>query len=544
MPNAEKTKEQLAAELEEARSLFASCESSSQQMRYLASIVESSEDAIIGKADDGIIISWNKGAERIYQYTEEEVLGKHVSLLVPDDRKEELPMILGRVRSGERVNNFETVRKAKDGRLIDVSLAVSPVLNQEGNIVGSSTIARDITERKRAEEALRLAKEEAEAANQAKSEFLANMSHELRTPMNGIIGMVDLALMTSTDPKVIAYLQIAKQSGKALLDIINDILDLSKIESGKVGLVKKPFPLRAGLESMFGAFAVSAHGKGLNFFQAIDLAVPDNLMGDLGRLRQVLTNLIGNAIKFSDNGTVRVSVEVDRKTAPAPGPGAVRLLFKVKDDGIGIAKERLAEVFEAFNQGDLSSHAQYGGTGLGLSISKNLVAMMHGEIWADSAPSKGSSFYFTALFGLAKGRNRPNARDWPRAVPVRELRILLAEDDRINRLLGVELLTRRGHRVEVAGNGREVLEKLKAGKFDLVLMDVNMPGITGTEAVRAIRTGEAGQGQDKAGIPVVALTAHALTGDRERFLAAGMDGYLAKPINLEELDRMLEEIGR
>ena len=392
-------------------------------------------------------------------------------------------------------------------------------------------------ERLLAEENLKQAKTQAEIASRTKSAFLANMSHEIRTPMNGVLGMTDLALMEDIPASAREYLQIVKQSGKALLDIINDILDLSKIESGKVVLANKPFLLRDGLESMLTLLSASAQKKGLALHHSFDAGVPEHLVGDLGRLRQVLTNLIGNAIKFAKKGVVRLNVDISTLSAP---PGAVHLVFKVKDDGIGIPQERLEEIFEAFSQAGLSSHATYGGTGLGLSISRSLVDMMGGRIWVNSAVGKGSTFYFTATFALAEGRSQPASQALPAVWPPSSiLRILLAEDDMVNRIFAAKLLEQLGHLVEVAQTGRQVIEKLKDGHFDLVLMDVGMPGMDGQEALQAIRRGEAGGNQT--GIHVVALTAYALQGDRERFLKNGMDDYLAKPIEMEELERVLEQ---
>ena len=540
---------------EELRQAQAALKSSMEESEKRAAVLDSTLNSIAGGlivfGPDREIRRMNETANRTFGYTPE------VASLPAKERLARLCVTTedGAVKDWEALPGFraltgETVagevlcfKHADDGPPIWVSMNATPIRGETGAVIGSTMTFQDITARKRMEEELRQAKTEAEIASRAKSEFLANMSHEIRTPMNGVLGMTELALTEEIPGRAREYLQIVRQSGKALLDIINDILDLSKIESGRTELVNRPFALREGLESMFKAFQVGARDKGLCLYYAIDLAVPDRLVGDQGRLKQVLTNLIGNAIKFSEKGAVRVSVGLDAQQ-PAPGASdSVRLVFKVKDDGKGIAKDRLEEVFEAFSQGGLSSHAKYGGTGLGLSISKSLVTMMHGEIWADSMVGKGSSFYFRAVFGLARQQEpqapEPQECPAPPVVPSApgRLRILLAEDDMVSRLLGEELLKQRGHAVMLAEDGRQAIETLKTEDFDLVLMDVRMPDMTGTEAVAAIRSGEAGEG--KAQIPVVALTAHALKGDRERFMAAGMDGYLAKPIDTQELDRVL-----
>jgi CheY-like chemotaxis protein len=262
--------------------------------------------------------------------------------------------------------------------------------------------------------------------------------------------------------------------------------------------------------------------------------VPDRLVGDQGRLRQILTNLAGNAVKFTADGQVRVTAGV----ADAPGPDSVRLLFQVSDTGIGIPADKLEHIFESFTQVGSSAHMLYGGTGLGLAIAKSLAEMMGGDIRVESEPGKGSTFSFTVVLGLAGEGEQSEAEVRPAApAPGRTLRILLAEDDMVSRLVTTKLIEQRGHLVEVALDGREALEKLRQGRFDLVLMDVRMPDMGGEAAVAAIRRGEAGR--DKAGVRVAALTAYALKGDRERLLAAGMDDYLAKPLDTEELDRVL-----
>ena len=588
------------------------------------------------------------------------------------------------MRSGEQLVSQAERVEDKEGRERWLLTTKVPFRDRDGTIIGIIGIGRDITAQKHSEAEVIKARIQAEAASRAKSEFLANMSHEIRTPLNGIIGMTDLALDTELNPEQRDYLETVKFSADSLLNVINDILDFSKIEAGKIDLESIEFDARECIETTLRTLVLRAEEKELELLCDIAPELPAMIRGDPTRLRQILFNLLGNAVKFTAEGQVALSAEVERRE-----DGDCVLHFTVADTGIGIAKEKQGLIFDAFAQADTSTTREFGGTGLGLTITSRLVAMMGGEIWVKSEPGKGSEFHFTARVGVGDGAasalpiglpegmlhdarvlvvddNQTNRRILDRLLtrwgmrvvcvesgkhalvelnsagasvdpyrliltdmhmpnmdgfslveqirstpelaaatimmlssagrrgdlarcqklglfasltkPVRQnelrdaivraldrrrtqvnqagalapaverravvpgaaLDILLAEDNAVNQRLAIRMLEKRGHRVKVAGNGREAVDLLEHTSYDLVLMDVQMPLLDGIEATTLVREREKTTGIHQ---PIVALTAYAVKGDQDRCLAAGMDGYLAKPIRPEELDAMLHAYG-
>jgi PAS domain S-box-containing protein len=507
--------------------------------REFRALVENSPDAVARFDRELRRVYVNPAFERLKALPATSLVGQHISEVkfIEADRDRTVATIETVFRTGreERVQfGFDAA-----GGVRHMDMRIVPELDRDGRVASVFTVSRDITEIKQTETALVQAKQAAEEASQAKSEFLANMSHEIRTPMNGVMGMTDLALLTDLPSQARDYLRLARGSAVHLLSIINDILDLSKIESGKLVLDRRPFDLPHALDAVCRPLSMSARDNGVELSCAVDPAVPSCLVGDKGRFKQILTNIVGNAVKFTRRGEVVVTVGL----AGEPGPGApgtpVRLQVRVRDTGVGIPADKLSTIFESFAQATSSAHTEFGGTGLGLSISKSLVEMMGGQIRAESEEGAGSTFTFDLVLDTASGcvasLGGPNLPDGQAAG--RPMKILLAEDNLVNRLLAVSLLQMRGHRVETAATGREALDRLTREAFDIVLMDVKMPDMDGIEAVGRLRRGEA-DGADPT-TPVIALTAHALVGDRERFLAAGMDEYLSKPINLDEFDRVL-----
>ena len=522
----------------------------------LANITKHSADVIMSVDNDLIFSFWNRAAEEIYGWKAEEVMGKHVQLIIPGDGRDEFAQFMEEVGRKGFVSEVETERVAKDGRKIPIQATIFIMRDEKGEKIGYSCIHRDITERKqrekerkglneKLEEAVRHANDLAviaEHANKAKSIFLANMSHEIRTPINAISGLTELTLDTELTDEQRANLKLVKSSANSLLSHINDILDLSKIEAGEIELEEIDFDLLELLNGIVRLMRVQADEKGLELLFDFEPGTPQFLRGDPNRLKHILMNLIGNAIKFTDKGEVLLRVKEWGEEKPA---GLVGLHILVKDTGIGIPEEKQEYIFDPFTQADRSTTRKYGGTGLGLNISKRIVEMIGGEIWVESKVGTGSTFHFTVFLQPAdaeKIRELEEKKSGEESIaePGTEtevgLRVLLAEDNEGSRELAIRLLEKNGCQVTAVENGLEALEALEKEDMDLVFMDVEMPEMDGREATQKIRARE-GEGKY---IPIIAMTTHAMSGDRERFLDAGMDDYISKPIDLNSLSQKIK----
>jgi PAS domain S-box-containing protein len=417
----------------------------------------------------------------------------------------------------------------------------SPVLGHDGKYRGVLASFDDVTELENQKVELHRSKLAAEDANHAKSAFLANMSHEIRTPMNGVLGMTELALQTPLNPEQREYLSIARSSAQNLLEILNDILDFTRIESGKLKIESIPFSLRACLQRAVQVVQFSLQEKGLQLTQDIAPDVPEVVLGDPGRIQQVLVNLLGNAVKFTPAGSVGLKLAL--KDAGSPSENRVTLTFTVSDTGIGISPEKLEHIFEAFTQADASTTRRFGGTGLGLAITSQLLRMMGGSIRVESKPGQGSSFSFDLPAVLSSAQLVESNQVEEESPAGRSLSVLVCEDNAVNRTLITRILEKNGHRVRAVEDGLLACEAFESeegqnGEFDAILMDVHMPNLDGLGATRRIRAVEVKRGTHT---PIIALTALALPGDAERCLESGMDAYLVKPVQAGKVLALLQQ---
>jgi PAS domain S-box-containing protein len=498
------------------------------QQFYTRSLIESNIDALMTTDPSGVITDVNKQMEALTGCTRDELIGAPFKDCFTDPARAEAG--IRRVLAEKSVTDYELTARARDGKQTVVSYNATTFYDRARNLKGVFAAARDVTERKRVEVELQLAKAAAESASRTKSDFLASMSHEIRTPMNAIMGIADLLAKTALTPEQDKFVQIFRRSGDNLLNLINDILDLSKVEASQLDLERTGFSLSDHLEKVMEMVAPRAQEKRLTLMCEIAPDVSNDLVGDPTRLRQVLLNLLGNAIKFTEAGSVSLRVESDTDSTV---PTALR--FTVTDTGIGIAEDKLGRVFERFTQADSSTTRRFGGSGLGLTISRRLVELMGGRIWVESQVDHGSLFAFAVPFEVSTAAARAVAAPvgaGPDA-PLRPLRILMAEDSPDNCTIALAYLEDTPYVVDVAETGVLACKMFKAGRYDLVLMDRQMPAMDGLTATRTIRAWE--KANDRPPTPIIALTASALKGDRETCLAAGCTAYLTKPIKQDVL---------
>jgi PAS domain S-box-containing protein len=505
--------------------------------QWLDLLIQNTPVACVAWTPDYRITAWNPAAERIFGFSREQVIGKNAfDVFVPPGVRAQVDAFWRRQMQEPNATYVAPLKSVTpDGRTIVCEWYNTPLLGDHGEIRQIVSLAIDITERTRAENALKAARDAAAAANRAKSQFLANMSHEIRTPLNGILGMTQLLADSRLDAEQQFRLDVVRRSGDHLLGLINDILDFSKIEAGRLAIECAPFDLRRAISDVADLLAAVAHDKRVAFEVSVDAGVPRWVEGDSSRVKQVLNNLLGNAIKFTDRGYVRLSV---RRSDEA---GKALLRFEVEDTGIGIPAENVERIFDAFRQADSSSVRRHGGTGLGLTISRELARAMGGDIGHSSEPGRGSTFWFTADLPETAipdvSGERVGAQ--PASSDIRlSGRVLLAEDNAVNALVAKAYLEQFGLSVDCADNGVQALDRVTADDYDLVLMDCQMPEMDGFEATRRIRAHEKAFGLRP--VSVVALTANAIRGDRERCLEAGMDDYLPKPFRSAELRAMVE----
>lgn len=499
-------------------------------------IGETSIDTMITFSKSGKIITVNPAAEGTFGYKEDELLGRPITLLIPTIAKHKNAVSLSKIREKYRVGKLSEVTPIrKDGSKFSAEIQIGEAFI-ENNQIFACTVS-DITERKKVERELLKAKEEAEIAVRVKTEFIAMMSHEIRTPMNGIIGMTDLLMDTELDPEQQEYADIVRKSGDALLSVINDILDFSKIESGKMELEQEPIDLKACIEETFDLFMAKSRERKLEMEYHIDPELPELIIGDVTRLRQILNNLVGNAVKFTNSGGIYVIIN-----KLSMQDDTLELEFIIRDTGIGIPPHQIVNLFKPFSQLDSSMTRKYGGTGLGLSICKTLVELMGGSIRAEKEVEKGATFIFTIqtkLFQFSVNISDPvltRERTSYRPSDGGALNILVAEDHLINQKLLMRIVMKLGHAADLVGNGFEVLEQLKKKSYDLILMDLQMPEMDGFQTTDTIMKR----------IPkhirplIIAMTASISDIDRQRCAKLGMVDFISKPLKVKNVEDVIK----
>jgi len=489
-------------------------------------ILDNSAAAITMTDEKEQIVSWNSFAEKLLGMGPQDLLLRPINTLYPPEEWKIIRSL--NIRESGYKHHLETKAIRKDGTIIDVDLSVNILKDEKGKIIGSVGMLQDITERKRSNELILQAKLAAEEANTAKSVFLAKMSHEVRTPMNAIIGMIDLTLDTPLNDEQKDNLKVAKDAADNLLSLINDILDISRAQAGKVVIEEIEINVPDIVKNVCKGLMILARNKGVDVVWTIDPEIPRLLIGDPVRLRQILVNLVNNAIKFTHKGKVLVNIKKKMLTEKD-----CQVVFEVIDSGIGISPN----IFDVFTDAHNTTARRFGGTGLGLAICKKIVEMMGGSIEVESTEGKGSTFRFVILFGYkhdlfakSEGNQQSSSDNEIASLPteLHHLRILLAEDNTVNQRIAMRILEKLGWKVTAVSNGQEVLNILINQTFDVILMDDNMPLLSGIETTQVIRREEKQTGLH---VPIIAMTANAMAGDKEKYLASGMDGYVSKPID-------------
>ena len=503
--------------------------------------VNNSPLAVIEWEQGRYIKSWSKQAEAMFGWSAQEVVGKNwydFDFIHPEDEKIVVAQTRRLVEGTDDFNVIKNRNLHKNGSVLHCHWYNSPLRDESGNIVSIFSQVADVTELNKTMAELVTAKEQTEAATLAKSEFLANMSHEIRTPLNGVLGMLQL-IQTSEDlTEVETYAEMGIRAGQRLTSLLGDILDLSRIEAGRMPIASNPFALADIFTALAETFSPMTSSKGVPLVIMPSPEIPAEVIGDIVRVRQILFNLVGNAMKFSDQGEVLVEVST---LLPHPS-GMVRLLFIVSDTGIGIPDEKVDQICAPFAQVSEDFTRTHQGAGLGLAIALKLVDAMGGTLAFDSTEGQGTSVFLVLPFSIPEQSAIPlTATPSPKnAESIGPLQLLLVEDDEICRFSAQSTLEKMGHQIVTANNGAEALQALRETSFDCVLMDVQMDVLDGVEATRRIRSGNSGALDTQ--VPVIAMTAYAMTGDRERFLEAGMNDYIAKPVQLEELKKALERV--